>query len=100
MIKHLVFFKVNDGVEGRTKAQSVALAKQMVESMNGKIPGLIKVELGVDFSDSDDSSDMALYSEFESREAFDSYAAHPEHVPVLAFIKSIISERKLVDYEI
>ena len=100
MVKHLVFFKVKEGVEGRTKAQSIELAKQMVENMNGKIPGLIKVELGVDFSASDASSDMALYSEFESREALATYAQHPEHLPVLAFIKSIITERTLVDYEI
>jgi quinol monooxygenase YgiN len=99
VIKHILLFKIKDGVEGRTKAESIAEAKALIEGMNGKIPGLIKVEVGVDYSDTADSADMALYSEFESREALQVYAVHPEHKAVLPFIKSIISERKLIDYE-
>ncbi|ARN74931.1 Dabb family protein [Oceanicoccus sagamiensis] len=100
MIKHVLLFRIKDGVEGRSKAESIAQAKTLIEGMNGKIPGLIKVEVGVDFSDSPDSADMTLYSEFESREALQVYAGHPEHKAVLPFIKSIISERRLIDYEV
>ncbi|MCP3907545.1 MAG: Dabb family protein [Oceanicoccus sp.] len=100
MIKHILLFKIEEGVEGRSKAESIAQAKALIEGMNGKIPGLIKVEVGVDFSESPDSADMALYSEFESREALEVYAGHPEHKAVLPFIKSIISERRLIDYEV
>lgn len=100
MIKHILLFKIKEGVEGRSKAESIAQAKALIEGMNGKIPGLIKVEVGVDFSESPDSADMALYSEFESREALEVYAGHPEHKAVLPFIKSIISERRLIDYEV
>ena len=100
MIKHVLLLRVKEGVEGRTKAESIAQAKTLIEGMNGKIPGLIKVEVGVDFSEGPDSADMTLYSEFESREALEVYAGHPEHKAVLPFIKSIISERRLIDYEI
>jgi len=100
VIKHILLFKIKEGVEGRSKAESIAQAKALIEGMNGKIPGLIKVEVGVDFSESPDSADMALYSEFESREALEVYAGHPEHKAVLPFIKSIISERRLIDYEV
>jgi hypothetical protein len=100
MIKHILLFKVKEGVEGRSKAESIAQAKVLIEGMNGKIPGLIKVEVGSDFSAVDDSADMTLYSEFESREALIVYAGHPEHQAVLPFIKSIISERRLIDYEV
>ncbi len=100
MIKHVLLFKIKDGVEGRSKAESIAQAKDLIEDMNGKIPGLIKVEVGVDFSEGPDSADMTLYSEFESREALQVYAGHPEHKAVLPFIKSIISERRLIDYEV
>ena len=99
MVKHIVLFKVKDGVDGRSKAQSIARAKQLLEGLNGKIPGLITLSVGTDFSATDDSADMALYSEFESREALQTYASHPEHTAVLVFIKSIISERRLVDYD-
>ena len=100
MIKHILLFTVKDGVEGRSKAESIAKAKEIIEGMNGKIPGLIKVEVGTDFSETPDSADMTLYSEFESREALQGYAVHPEHKAVLPYIKSIISSRHLIDYEI
>ena len=100
MVKHILLFKIKDGVEGRSKAESIARARQLLEGLNGAIPGLLKIEVGSDFSAADDSVDMALYSEFESREALQVYAAHPEHKAVLPFIKSIISERRLIDYDI
>ncbi len=100
MIKHILLFKLKDEAEGCTKAENIIKAKALVEGMNGKIPGLLKVEVGTDYSSVDDSADMALYSEFESREALQVYANHPEHTAVLPFIRAIISERHLIDYEI
>lgn len=100
MIKHILLLRIKDDVEGRSKAESIAQAKTLIEGMNGKIPGLIKVEVGIDFSDSPDSADMTLYSEFESREALNVYATHPEHTAILPFIRSIISERRLIDYAV
>lgn len=100
MIKHILLLKIKEGVDGRSKAESIAQAKVLLESLNGKIPGLINIEVGTDFSAGPDSVDMALYSEFESRAALSVYATHPEHQAVLPFVRSIISERRLIDYEI
>ena len=100
MIKHVLLFKVKEQVDGRNKAEAIAEAKRLLEGMNGKIPGLIKIEIGVDYSETPDSADMVLYSEFESREALKVYATHPVHTAVLPFVKSIYTERRLVDYEI
>lgn len=100
MIKHVIMFRLLDEVDGRSKQENALQAKALIEGMNGKIPGLIKVELGIDFSATESSADMILYSEFESREALDVYAGHPEHKAVIPFIKSIIRERVLVDYQV
>jgi quinol monooxygenase YgiN len=100
MIKHVLFFKIKDDVEGLSQAESIAKAKTMLEALNGTIPGLIKLEVGTDFSATEASSDMCLYSEFESREALQTYIDHPDHQAILPFLKSIFSERKLIDYEI
>lgn len=100
MIKHVLLFRVKDGVDRRSKDESIAQAKILIEGMNGQIPGLIRVEVGRDYSAVTDSADMILYSEFESREALAAYAVHPAHKAVLPFIKSIISSRHLIDYEI
>lgn len=100
MIKHVLLFKVKEELDGRNKAETIVEAKRLIESMNGKIPGLIKVEVGVDYSETPDSADMVLYSEFESREALQVYATHPAHTAILPFVKSIYTERRLIDYEI
>jgi hypothetical protein len=100
MIKHIVMFKIKDGVDGRSKAESIAEAKRQLEALNGRIPGLISLEVGVDYSATDASADMIIYSVLESREAVDAYAVHPEHTAILPFLKSIFSERRLVDYEV
>jgi len=100
MIKHVLLFRLKEDVDGVDAQTNAAKAKELIEGMNGKIPGLLKVEVGVDFSKTDLSSDMVLYSEFESREALEVYATHPEHKAVLPFIKSIISEKRVIDYEV
>ena len=43
--------------------------------------------------------DVVLYSEFPDPAALKFYAAHPLHQAVVAFIKEVISERYVVDYE-
>lgn len=100
MVKHILLFKLKAEAEGSSKAENIVKAKALIEGLNGKIPGLVKVEVGTDFSATNDSVDMSLYSEFESRDALAVYASHPEHTAVLPFIRAIISERHLIDYEI
>ena len=100
MIKHILMFRLKDEVDGNSKQANAEKAKELLEGINGKIPGLIKIEVGIDFSNTDASADLMLYSEFESREALEVYAGHPEHKAVIPFIKSIVSEKRVVDYEV
>jgi len=100
MIKHIILFRLKDEVGGASKAENIVKAKALVEGMNGKIPGLIKVELGIDYSATADSVDVALYSELESRAALEVYAQHPVHQAILPFVRSIFEQRHLIDYEV
>lgn len=92
--------KIKEGVDGRSIAESIAEAKSRLEAMVGHIPDLVSLELGVDFSATAASYDCVINSELESREALEVYNAHPVHVAVLAFMKTILEDRCLVDYEI
>jgi heme-degrading monooxygenase HmoA len=69
-----------------------------LEALNGQIPGLLKLEVGFDFSKSDMSADLVLYSEFESKEALQGYQDHPLHKAVQAFVKEARTERRVADY--
>jgi hypothetical protein len=99
MVKHIVMWRFRDSAEGGDKTANMAKAKAMLEGMRGKVPGLAKLEVGVDFCRTAAAWDMALYSEFESRAALTGYQDHPMHVAVKEFIGPVVSERAIVDYE-
>jgi len=93
MIKHIVMWKLRD------KADAVEI-KHKLEALRGNIPGLLKIEVGIDFLGSEQSADVVLYSELESREALEAYQAHPKHQAVVPLVKAAAIARTVVDYEV
>jgi len=100
MIKHLLFLRLKESAHGNDKATNARLVKETLESLNGKIPGLLKLEVGIDFSATEDSSDIALYSELTDREALARYQAHSAHMAIKPFVAETKFERRVVDYEV
>jgi hypothetical protein len=100
MIKHIVLWKLKDFAEGATKQQNALKVKAMLEDMRGKIPEMLKLEVGLNFEVSDSACDISLYSEFTSLEALDAYQIHPEHIKVKNFLPLVRIERRVVDYEV
>jgi Stress responsive A/B Barrel Domain len=100
MIKHIVFWRLKDSAHGNDKATNARLIKEKLEALQGRIPGLLSIEVGFDFIHADTSSDIALYSEMTDRAALDAYQVHPLHKEVGAFVKEAVSERRAVDYEV
>ncbi|HXK61712.1 MAG TPA: Dabb family protein [Acidobacteriota bacterium] len=100
MVKHIVFWTLKEWAAGRSAADNGAEIKKRLEALNGKIPGLIHLEVGIDFSRTEASCDVALYAEFESREALKGYQSHPEHSAAAEFISNVRESRLLVDYEV
>jgi hypothetical protein len=100
MVKHIVFWRLKAEAHGQPAAENARAIKAKLEALQGRIPGLLKIEVGIDFGQSDSSCDLALYSELESRAALDGYQAHPEHKAVMPFIADARSERRVVDYEV
>lgn len=98
MVKHIVIWNLKDQAEGNSKAVNAAIIKERLEALQGKIDGLIRVEVGIDFSETASSGDVVLYSEFESKEALDAYQVHPLHQAAGAFIKEVNCGRQVVDY--
>ena len=99
MIKHIVVWKFKDSAHGNDRATNARLAKEKLESLRGQIPGLLHIEVGIDFSAGPASGDAVLVSEFASREALAVYQAHPLHLAVVPFVAEVASERRVVDYE-
>lgn len=93
MIKHIVFFKLEDNSETNKEA-----IKARIMGMKGKIDLLKHIEVGVNFSPEERAFDLALVTDFETKEELQAYAIHPLHVEVVTFLKSINTVTKVVDY--
>jgi quinol monooxygenase YgiN len=98
VVRHIVLWRLKESANGRGKAENAAQIKRRLEELNGKISGMIELEVGFDFSRTADSSDIVLYSEFESRAALDAYQVHPLHEAVKPIVMAACEERRLVDY--
>ena len=94
MVKHIVFFQLPNASD----AQKEAL-KERIMSLKGKIDVLVHIEVGINFSPEERAFDLALVSDFKSKEDLHTYAIHPLHLEVVAFIKSLNAVSKVVDYE-
>jgi len=100
MVKHIVFWKLKDEANGMSKSENAQAIKEKLEALKGQIPGLIEIEVGIDFLGSLESADLVLYSTFENKEALNVYANHPLHKAIMPFIAEARNERRVVDYEV
>jgi len=100
MIKHIVMWKLKDFAEGAAKSENAQKIKVALEGLKGRIKEVRTLEVGVNFNDSADSYDIALYSEFASKEDLKRYQHHPEHIKVGDFVINLRLDRKVVDYQI
>ncbi|KRQ88090.1 Stress responsive A/B Barrel Domain protein [Caloramator mitchellensis] len=100
MVKHIVMWKLKDFAEGKTKEENIEIMKSMLEELIDKIGVIKKLEVGINFTESDAAFDVALYSEFETNEDLETYSKHPEHLKVGEFINKIRDARYVVDYKI
>lgn len=99
MIRHIVAWRLHESALGNGKAENARLMKAKLEALRGRIPGLLRLDVGLDFSATENSADVVLMSEFDSREALAAYQVHPEHKAVGLFVRAVVCERRLIDCE-
>jgi len=80
------------------KEANIAEVTKKLNALVELIPTLKSMEVGVDFNGSERAFDLSLYSTFETKEDLQTYAVHEEHMKVVAFIKEVTQESKVVDY--
>lgn len=99
MIRHIVFWRLNESAYGNDKQTNARILKEKLLAMQGKVKGLLKVEIGFDFSNEKDSCDVVLYAEFENRESLHQYQIHPDHEAIKKWLSEVRYERRVIDYE-
>ncbi len=92
MVKHVVMWKLKDEEKNE---QNLAKLKNKLEDLNGNIPGLECLEVGIGFN----GYDAVLISTHSDKKALEDYAVHPRHTELLDFVKSITETRAACDFE-
>ncbi|MBL4930454.1 Dabb family protein [Clostridium paridis] len=100
MIKHIVMWKLQEFAEGKSKEENAKVIKEGLESLINKIDTLKAIEVGININETAQAFDIVLYSEFDTVEGLDVYQNHPEHLKVAGFVRSVVSERVVADYEV
>ncbi|MBR6751410.1 MAG: Dabb family protein [Clostridia bacterium] len=96
MIKHIVLFKLKD-----KSPENLAKTKEILLSMDGNVPLLRSIEVGLDFLHSGRSFDVALITTLDSREALDAYQVDPYHVSVVKkHMHAVREDSVAIDFEI
>ena len=94
MITHIVMFAFNE----ENKEENINQAKEMLNTLMGRVPSLCSMEVGVNFSPEARAMDLSIITTFKDKEGLEDYAIHPKHLEVVAFIKTVVSVSKVVDY--
>jgi antibiotic biosynthesis monooxygenase (ABM) superfamily enzyme len=100
MIKHIVMWKLKDFAEGGDRAANAVKMKEKLDACAALVPGTLKFEVALAQPGLEATYDVVLYSEFDSKESLDAYAAHPTHEAVKPFIGAVRESRQCMDYEV
>ena len=95
MIRHIVLWKLKP--EGEAAFERI---KQILVSQKQKVPGLLSVEVGRNFTQNRRAVDFALVMDFESAEALAAYHKHPAHLATRAVVDPLAAEHWIADYDL
>lgn len=94
MVRHIVLWRLT--ADGRSRFDEIRAALQ---AQLGRVPGLLRVEVGRNFAAGRRAVDFALCCDFESPAALEAYHRHPAHHETRALVDPLIEEHWIVDYE-
>lgn len=101
MVKHIILWTLKSDLSDKEKENVKKDIKDGLESLKGKIPGLVDIKVTTIGRLSSSTADLMLDSTFENREALAFYSTHPEHVTVAdSKVCPFTSARSCLDFEI
>lgn len=99
MVKHIILWTLKEMSEDE-KSKVKTDIKISLESLSGKIPGLLDIKVVIEGRLETSNADLMLDSSFESFEALKAYSIHPEHVKVAdEKVRPFTASRSCLDFE-
>ena len=96
MIEHIVLFKWKE----EALPQQIDLALNALKELKNKIPGIVEISCGKNFSERNQGFQSALIVRFNDTDSLKAYFPHPEHQKVVENnIKPILLDILSIDYQ-
>lgn len=97
MIVHIVLFKWQPD----TSAETIASVMSVLRGMKGKVPEIIDLSCGDNFSELSQGFQNGLVVQVKDKVALDAYAKNAHHQEILqTFIKPNLADKLTIDYEV
>ncbi|MGM9681798.1 MAG: Dabb family protein [Eubacteriales bacterium] len=99
MVKHIILWQLKSELTEEEKTAVKAGIKEGLESLAGRIPGLLEIRVQTESLPSS-NADVMLDSSFESEAALKGYSLHPAHVAVADVkVRPYTKVRICIDFE-
>ena len=100
MVKHIILWQLKDELSDAEKVSVKLGIKDSLESLLGKISGLLEIKVETDGLASS-NADVMLYSVFENEDALKGYAIHPLHDAAAdGKVRPFTKTRLCLDFEV
>lgn len=100
MVKHIILWQLKEEYSLQEKEEIKAGIKEGLEGLQGKVPGLVDIQVQISCLASS-NADVMLDSTFEDEASLKNYAVHPAHVEVADNkVRPYTAVRSCMDFEI
>lgn len=99
MMRHLVLWKLTTD-DPAEKAQIVEELTRRFAGILPVIDGAERLDIRADVATTQGNWDVVLDADYRDADALAGYIAHPAHLEVAQYVRSIISDRACIDFEV
>jgi hypothetical protein len=94
-VEHMVWFRFGDDVPQARREHHADRLRGLV----GRVPGILRLEVGWNFTDRARGAQLGLLVTLESKAALDAYQVHIDHVEVARGLRADCDEILALDFE-
>ncbi|MBS6953180.1 MAG: Dabb family protein [Enterocloster asparagiformis] len=99
MIKHIVFWKINENGSDEDRRETCRIFREKTEYLKTVIPQIRQAQVALNYNaGAPEAFHICIDSVFDSDEDLQRYINHPEHLKVRAFMDSVSYAKTVFDY--
>lgn len=98
MIRHLVLWNLAADAD-EDKQLIIAELEERFAALED-LDGVERLEIRADLGETDGNWDVVLVGDYRDTAALDAYQVHPAHQEVVTYVRSVVTARACIDFEV